>query len=90
MLTRPYPQRVAGKLLSYGFDPSMHTATIAWEPDATVTSPTEIVVPARLFPAGAVVDCRGCKVEEAPGLVRLLTSPPGNPINPTKSAPSSG
>ena len=80
VLTRPYPQRVAGKLLSYGFDMNMHTATITWEPDATVAAPTEIVVPARLFPGGATVDCGGCKVEEAPGLVRLVTSPPGNPI----------
>ena len=79
VLTRPYPQRVAGKLLSYGFDPNMHTATIRWEPDASVEAPTEIVVPARLFPAGAAVDCGGCTVEEAPGIVRLRTSPPGSP-----------
>lgn len=80
VLTRPYPQRVAGRLLSYGFDPNMHTATIRWEPDVTVDTPTEIVVPARLFPAGATIECGGCEVREAPGLVRLLTSPPGNPI----------
>ena len=80
VLTRPYPQRVAGRLLSYGFDPNMHTATIRWEPDVTVDTPTEIVVPVRSFPAGATVECGGCKVLEAPGLVRLLTSPPGNPI----------
>ena len=80
VLTRPYPQRVAGKLLSYGFDPSTHTATITWEPDAAVATPTEIVVPARLFPAGVRVDCGGCTFEETPGLVRLVTSPPGNPI----------
>jgi endoglycosylceramidase len=80
VLTRPYPERVAGRLLSYGFDPSMHTATISWEPDASVDAPTEIVVPARLFPAGVTVDCGGCTVEDAPGLVRLRTSPPGNPV----------
>jgi endoglycosylceramidase len=80
VLTRPYPERVAGRLLSYGFDPSMHIATISWEPDASVDAPTEIVVPARLFPAGVTVDCGGCTVEDAPGLVRLRTSPPGNPV----------
>jgi hypothetical protein len=58
----------------------MHTATISWEPDASVDAPTEIVVPARLFPAGVTVDCGGCTVEDAPGLVRLRTSPPGNPV----------
>ncbi|MDB5221082.1 MAG: Endoglycoceramidase [Myxococcaceae bacterium] len=80
VLTRPYPQRVAGKLLSYAFDPSMQTATIRWEPDATVTAATEIAVPVRLFPRGVIVDCGGCTVEEEPGTVRLRTSPPGNPV----------
>ena len=75
----PYPQRVAGKLLSYGFDANMQTATIQWEPDATVDAPTEIAVPVRLFPRGVTVDCGGCMVEEEPGAVRLRTSPPGNP-----------
>jgi endoglycosylceramidase len=79
VLTRPYPERVAGKLLSYGFDPNLHSATITWEPDPTVEAPTEIVVPARVFPNGVTVDCGGCTVEEAPGLVRLRTSPPGDP-----------
>lgn len=79
VLTRPYPQRVAGRLLSYGFDVNVHTATIQWEPDATVDASTEIVVPVRLFPAGAAVDCGGCMVDEEPGLVRLRSSPPGNP-----------
>ena len=36
VLTRPYPERVAGKLISYAFDETMHTATITWEPDASV------------------------------------------------------
>jgi endoglycosylceramidase len=80
VLTRPYPERVAGKLLSYAFDPSMHSATISWEPDASALGPTEIAVPARVFPAGATVECGGCTVEEAPGVVRLRTSPPGNPV----------
>lgn len=80
VLTRPYPQRVAGKLLSYGFDANMQTATIQWEPDATVDAPTEIAVPARLFPRGVAVECGGCMVEEEPGTVRLRTSPPGNPV----------
>jgi endoglycosylceramidase len=79
VLTRPYPERVAGRLLSYGYDPNMHTATIRWEPDDTVVAPTELIVPLRLFPQGVSVDCGGCKVESAPGRVRLLSAPPGNP-----------
>lgn len=80
VLTRPYPERVAGRLISYGFDPSMQTATIQWEPDPAVTEPTVISVPLRVFPRGVAVDCGGCMVEEAPGTVRLRTSPPGNPV----------
>lgn len=79
-LTRPYPERVAGKLLSYGFDPNMQTATIRWEPDDSVAAPTEIVVPTRVYPHGVVVDCGGCTVEEAPGMAILRSSPPGNPV----------
>lgn len=79
VLTRPYPERVAGKLLSYGFDPNVQTATITFEPDSTVATPTEIVTPARTFPGGVTVECGGCVVETAPGIVRLRTAPPGNP-----------
>jgi endoglycosylceramidase len=80
VLTRPYPQRVAGKILSYAFDAKMQTATIRWEPDATVDAPTEIAVPVRIYPRGVTVDCGGCTVDEEPGLVRLRTQPPGNPV----------
>lgn len=80
MFSRAPTPRASPGAASYKFDPNMHTAMIRWEPDATVETLTEIVVPTRLFPNGATVDCGGCKVEEAPGLVRLLTSPPGNPI----------
>lgn len=79
VLTRPYPERVAGKLLSYGFDASMHTATIRFESDSSIETPTEISVPARVFPGGVTVDCGGCTVEQAPGIVRLRTAPPGDP-----------
>lgn len=83
VLTRPYPERVAGKLLSYGFDASTRTATIIWEPDESVDAPTEIRVPQRVYPGGAIVECGGCTVEDAPGLVRLRTAPPGNPVTVT-------
>ena len=79
VLTRPFPERVAGKLLSYAFDAATGTATVTFEPDASVEPPTELSVPARLYPRGVQVDCGGCRVEEAPGLVRLLSAPPGRP-----------
>ncbi|MDB4933369.1 MAG: Endoglycoceramidase [Labilithrix sp.] len=82
-LTRPYPERVAGRLVSYGFDANTRTATIMWETDASVDAPTEIVVPARVYPAGVVVECGGCAVEEIPGLVRLRSVPEGSPATVT-------
>jgi hypothetical protein len=82
-LTRPYPERVAGKLVSYAFDPSTRTATIVWETDASVDAPTDIVVPARVYPSGVVVECGGCKVDEAPGLVHLRGVPEGAPTTVT-------
>jgi hypothetical protein len=46
-------------------------------------APTEIRVPARVYPRGVMVECGGCTVEETPGLVRLRTPPPGNPVTVT-------
>lgn len=82
-LTRPYPERTAGKLLSYAFAADTAVATIRWERDESIVTPTEIVVPLRLYPRGVLVECGGCTVEEVPGLVRLRTSPPGDPITVT-------
>ncbi len=76
VLVRPYPERTAGRLLSYAYDPASKTATVRLEPDATIDAPTEIVVPARLYPRGATVECGGCATEDAPGLVRLRKIPP--------------
>jgi endoglycosylceramidase len=77
VLTRPYPERVAGKLLSYSFDPVTRTATIRFEPDETIAAPTEIAVPARAYPGGFSVECGGCTVEEPapPGVVRVRRPP---------------
>ncbi|MBX3192755.1 MAG: cellulase family glycosylhydrolase [Labilithrix sp.] len=79
VLVRPYPERVAGHLLSYAFDAGSKTATVTFEPDATIEAPTEIVVPARVYPSGVTVDCGGCAIEEAPGLVRLRDVPAARP-----------
>lgn len=71
VVVRPYPERTAGRLLSYAFDRGTKVATIRLVPDPTVDAPTEIAVPRRVYSAGVMVDCGGCTVEELPGLVRL-------------------
>lgn len=75
-LVRPYPARVAGTPISYGFDESTRTFTLDYEPDHGVAAPTEIVVPARVYPDGFEVDCGGCTTETEPGRLRLLEPPP--------------
>jgi endoglycosylceramidase len=80
-LVRPYPTRVAGTPLSYAFDAASSTFTFVYTPDATVTAPTEIAVPARRYPAGYVVSCGGCSnritgellVIDAPGTATPVT-----------------
>ncbi len=76
-LVRPYPERVAGSPVDYRFDEATRVLTFAFEPDADVSAPTEIVVPERVYPGGVEVDCGGCAVEAEPGRVRLLAPPPG-------------
>jgi endoglycosylceramidase len=77
VLVRPYPMRVAGKLVSYGFDESAKTASIRIVVDASITEPTEIVAPTRVWPQGVRVECGGCTVEEGAGIVRLTKVPSG-------------
>jgi endoglycosylceramidase len=79
-LVRPYPERVAGDPIDWSWDAASRTFRFTYAPDAASTLATELVVPERCFPgAGYVVDCGGCTVEKAPGILRLLTPPPGAP-----------
>lgn len=77
VLTRPYPSRVAGKLVAYEVDDATGAATIRYQSDPSIYEPTEIIVPPRSFPDVAV-DCAGCEVVTAPGLVRVAKVPAGD------------
>lgn len=79
VLARPYPSGVAGDLVSYAYDEQTRAATIPFVPDGAIGAPTEIVVAARVAPAGVDVECGGCEVEQARGIVKLRTQPPGDP-----------
>lgn len=78
VLVRPYPTRVAGKLLSYGFDEATKTATIRVVVDASIDEPTEVVVPKRVYPNGVNVVCAGCTIDERSGFVHLRAIPSGD------------
>jgi endoglycosylceramidase len=77
-LVRPWPERVAGTPTSFAFDGKSSTFTLRYHADRKLTAPTEIMIPARVYPAGYQVRCGGCTVERDEGRLRILTPPPGD------------
>ncbi|HEY5928146.1 MAG TPA: cellulase family glycosylhydrolase [Kofleriaceae bacterium] len=75
VLVRPYPERVAGDPIAYAFDAATSTFRFEYTPDRELALPTEIVVPARVYPNGFAVACGGCANEQSPGLLRITTPP---------------
>lgn len=74
-LVRPWPERVAGTPVSYGFDATTSTFTLTYEPDGSISAPTVIRVPERAYPHGFTVECGVCRAEIAPGEVRIARPP---------------
>jgi endoglycosylceramidase len=79
-LVRPWPERVAGAPVSYAFDATTQVFTLRYQPDASITAPTEISVPARVYPGGYQVECGGCKAEQAEGVLRVTGVPAGKEV----------
>lgn len=80
VLARPYPERVAGDLLSYAFDAATAVFTFTMRPDPALAAPTLVAIPARRWPRGYTVDCGGCTVEKTAGGARLTGLLPGAPL----------
>ncbi|HEY5936832.1 MAG TPA: hypothetical protein VIU61_19420, partial [Kofleriaceae bacterium] len=74
-LVRPYPEQVAGTAVSYAFDPASSMFTTSYTPDRSVTAPTVIAVPPRVYPDGYTVECDGCSYEVREHQL-VITSPP--------------
>jgi endoglycosylceramidase len=68
-LVRPYPMRVAGDPGAYRFDAATRTFTFTYTPDLAITAPTELAVPARVYPDGYAVACGGCAARQEPGVL---------------------
>jgi endoglycosylceramidase len=73
ILTRPYPQAVAGTPLSYAFDAAKRTFTLKWATRRANGkgsfgrgAVTEVRVPSRQYPFGYVVEATGAKVVSKP------------------------
>lgn len=68
-VVRPYPRAVAGTPLAFSFDPDTRTFTLDYTPFAAVGGgtlapalPTELAVPARVYPHGYVLSVTGGQV----------------------------
>ncbi|HEY1954361.1 MAG TPA: cellulase family glycosylhydrolase [Polyangiaceae bacterium] len=76
VVTRPYPQRVAGDSVQYAWDPTAHTLTVTYAPNRDIAAPTLIAVPPAFRPA--TVTCGDCTSDTADPGIRILTPPSGN------------
>jgi endoglycosylceramidase len=85
LLSRPYPQAIAGTPKSYGFDASNGTfsldyliARVDGQGSFPANSQTVIVLPARQYPQGYAVNVQGASIVSAPNAEYLqLASCPG-------------
>lgn len=78
-VVRPYPERVAGDPVSWSFDETSSTFTLRYHPDPSITAPTLVSVPARIYPGGYAVDCGGCSSSVIPGSLLITTPPASDP-----------
>jgi endoglycosylceramidase len=75
VVTRPYPQAVAGVPQSWAFDPDSRQFSLAFDPTQRVDesgsfgvgAETEIAMPKRQYPNGYAADVRGGALLSAPG-----------------------
>ena len=82
-LVRPYPERVAGDPIAYAFDAATSTFTMTYRPDASITAPTVLSVPTRVYPDGYVVDCGDCVSEKSTGTLRITRAGSASPATIT-------
>ena len=70
-IVRPYPARLAGEPLAWSYDDATRALTVEWRADPSVTAPTVIVTPARVYPNGFDVACDGCTAVSGDGEVAI-------------------
>lgn len=63
---RPYARRIAGTPLQVQFKRKKGIFKLEYEPDRTISAPTEVYVPPIQFPNGYEVSCTGAKWEKSP------------------------
>jgi endoglycosylceramidase len=76
IVTRPYPQRVAGNSVQFAWDSTARALTLTYEPKRDVSAPTLISVPPAFRPV--TVACGDCTFDTGEPGVRILTPPSGD------------
>jgi endoglycosylceramidase len=77
VLSRPYPQAVAGTPISNWFELQNKDFQLVYTPSVAVKAPTVVFVPGNLYPQGYCTTVRGGRVMSAPGAAHLLVKPNG-------------
>jgi len=79
ILTRPFPQAVAGTPKAYAFDAAKHVFTLSWTTQRATGKGTfgagaitEVRVPKRQYPKGYVAKAKGAKVTSKPNAPVLV------------------
>lgn len=75
-VVRPYPARVGGDPVSFGFDEATRAFSLAYR--ARGEAPTELVLPARAYAGGIDLDCTGCARHELRGDVLVVHAGAGD------------
>jgi endoglycosylceramidase len=57
-ISRPYPERIAGQLLSYHFSPQDGTFECVWDEEPSISAPSRIYLPAWFQPQTRQIDIR--------------------------------
>ena len=72
LLVRTYAQAVAGTPTAMSFDPGSGDFRLQYQPDQTVTAPTEVFVPVAMhYPNGYCATAAGARITSAPNAVEL-------------------
>lgn len=77
-LVRPYPRRVAGEPLSYRYDSDRRKLTVRYRPDRSVSAPTLIELPGRIYTGGVSVRCGGCSWARLGSTLAIRKVPDGD------------
>jgi endoglycosylceramidase len=79
VIVRPFPTLVAGDPIAYAFVAATSRFTFTYAPDAAATAPTEISIPARVYPNGYTIECAGCAHEVTGDTLVITRAPPTTP-----------